>query len=313
LSFSQWTPRVMEELFRRLVLKRLVAAERLSEEFQEALLGWVHSGFAVHGERVVWRDDPSSLERLARYALRAPMPFDAVELHGSKVRVKTPPEPRTGERDLLLDPLDWIHAVALQVPDPRRHLVRYYGVYANRSRRLWQGRARGLGWGATPGEPAPPVAEAAPSPGGAPGSRTGSWARLLRRILEVDPLLCPRCGVEIKIVSVITDSKVVDAILRSLSLGACRDPFAERGPPAPAGVVRPRSSEVIDSRSGRTSGWAPVESCLAQPAAGFRGAPSDRSPSPRPLEEAGKPVGEGLRGPTRVSGGEGPAGRRPGG
>ena len=46
------------------------------------------------------------------------MPFDAVELHGSKVRVKTPREPRTGVRDLLMDPLDWIHAVALQVPDP---------------------------------------------------------------------------------------------------------------------------------------------------------------------------------------------------
>lgn len=41
----------MEELFRRLVLKRLVHTERLSEVFRESLLGWVHSGFAVHGER----------------------------------------------------------------------------------------------------------------------------------------------------------------------------------------------------------------------------------------------------------------------
>ena len=148
--------------------------------------------------------------------------------------MKTPPEPRTGERDLLLDPLDWIHAVTLQVPDPRRHLVRYYGVYANRSRRLWQGRASGFAWGATPDESGPSVAEAAPSPGGTPVSRTGSWARLLRRILEVDPLLCARCGVEMKIVSVITEPKAVDATLRSLARGACRDPFAERAPPTPA-------------------------------------------------------------------------------
>ena len=234
LELPQWTPQVVEELFRRLVLKRLVAAERLSEEFQQTLLGWVHSGFAVHGERVVWRDDSASLERLARYALRAPVPFDAVELHGAKVRVKTPPDPRTGERDLLLDPIDWIHAVTLQVPDPRRHLVRYYGAYANRSRKLWQGRASGLGWGAARAESGPPAAEPASPPNGPPGSRTGSWARLLRRILEVDPLLCPRCGVEMKIVAVITAPKVVDAILWSLSRGACRDPFAERAPPTPA-------------------------------------------------------------------------------
>ena len=200
----------------------------------QTLIGWVHSGFAVHGERVVWRDDSSSLERLARHALRAPLPFDAVELHGSKVRVKTPPDPRTGERDLLLDPLDWIHAVALQVPDPRRHLVRYLGIDANRSRKLWQGRARGLAWGSPRDESGPPVAEATPSPGGAPGSRPGSWARLLRRIVEVGPLLCPRCGVEMKIVAVITEPKVVDAILRSLARGACRDLFAERAPPTPA-------------------------------------------------------------------------------
>lgn len=53
-------------------------------------------GFAVHGERVVWRDDSSSLERLALHALRVPLPFDAVEFHGSKGRVKTPLAPRTG-------------------------------------------------------------------------------------------------------------------------------------------------------------------------------------------------------------------------
>jgi hypothetical protein len=100
-----------------------------------------------------------------------------------------------------LDLLDWIHAVALPVPDPRRHLVRFPGVYANRSRRLWQRKAR---------------------------------ARPLRRILEVDPRLCPRGGVEMKIVAVITEPNAMDAILRSLSHCACRDPFAVRGPPATA-------------------------------------------------------------------------------
>ena len=110
----------------------------------------------------------------------------------------------------------------------------HLGIYANRSRKLWQGRASGLGWGATSEEPGPPPAEPPSPPNGPPGSRTGSWARLLRRILEVDPLLCARCGVEMKIVSVITEPKVVDAILLSLSRGACRDPFAERAPPTPA-------------------------------------------------------------------------------
>lgn len=66
----------MEELFRRLVLKRLVAAERLTGGFQETLPAWVHSGFVVHGGPVIWRDDLANLEHLACHALRAPVPFD---------------------------------------------------------------------------------------------------------------------------------------------------------------------------------------------------------------------------------------------
>lgn len=237
-ELPQWTPHAVEEVFRRLVLHRLVRAERLSEEFRDSLLSWVHSGFSVHGDRVVWPEETAAMERLARYMLRAPVPLEAVECDGDKVRVKTPADPRTGERNLMLDPIDWIHAVTLQVPDPRLHMVRYYGLYANRSRRLWQGRARNLSWGGRTAEDSNlPPDDAGPSlPFGSPGSRSGSWARLLRKILEVDPLLCPRCGVEMRIVSVITDPKVVDAILRSLSRGAGRDPFAGRAPPAAAGI-----------------------------------------------------------------------------
>jgi hypothetical protein len=33
------------------------------------------------------------------------------------------------------------------------------------------------------------------------------WAQLLRRIFEVDPLACPRCGEEMRIVSFITEPK----------------------------------------------------------------------------------------------------------
>jgi hypothetical protein len=55
----------------------------------------------------------------------------------------------------------------------------------------------------------------------------------LRRILEVDPLLCARCGVEMTIVSVIADPPVVDHILRHLASGGGSDPFEARAPPPP--------------------------------------------------------------------------------
>ena len=114
---------------------RRPSSERLSEEFLRSLLGWVHSGFSVHGEQTVPAEDPKGTERLARYLTRGPLPIDVVEkADGGRLRVRTPPDPRTGLVEKLLDPLELIHALATQIPDPGQHLVRYYGWYANRSR-----------------------------------------------------------------------------------------------------------------------------------------------------------------------------------
>ena len=61
--------------------------------------------------------------------------------------------------------------------------------------------------------------------------RRRSWARLLRRIYEVDPLRCS-CGGELKIVSVMTDPVVVDRILAHRKARQLESPFAARAPPA---------------------------------------------------------------------------------
>src|SRR6059036_1265620 len=70
--------------------------------------------------------------------------------------------------------------------------------------------------------------------------RRASLARLIQKIFEVDPLLCV-CGAEMKIVSIITDPRVVDRILRHLESQACgaRDPFEPRAPPRAGGNSLP--------------------------------------------------------------------------
>ena len=55
---------------------------------------------------------------------------------------------------------------------------------------------------------------------------------MLRRIFEVDRLLCAACGSEMKIVSVITEPEVIDAILRHIAKTGGRDPFEWRAPKA---------------------------------------------------------------------------------
>ena len=237
-------PRLLEEVFRRSLLTRLHRDGRLSEEFRDRLLTWSPSGFSAQAQPPLPPDDPRARERLARYILRGPLPADAVSLDRGGVLVRTPPHPRTGATAIILDPLfpratlhwsvamrlghavrvqveagPFIHALTTQIPDPRRHLVRYYG--------RWSPRTRGRRQPHTAKPPRDPTATACPP---AP-SRKASWARMLRRVFEIDPLLCPRCGSPMKILAVLTDPDVVFKIIRHLERGGGDDPFDPRAPP----------------------------------------------------------------------------------
>ena len=43
-----------------------------------------------------------------------------------------------------------------------------------------------------------------------------AWARLIAKVYEIDPLVCPRCGSEMRLIAVITDPAEVRKILRHL-------------------------------------------------------------------------------------------------
>jgi hypothetical protein len=78
--------------------------------------------------------------------------------------------------------------------------------------------------------------------------RAGSlstWAMLIKRLDEIDPLACPHCGAAMKIVSFIEcrQRDVIERILRHCGLweGRLRTPTSVRGPPGrPSQVPEPR-------------------------------------------------------------------------
>jgi len=91
-------------------------------------------------------------------------------------------------------------------------MQRYYGYYSNRQR----GKRRAAREAAT--DP-----HDSSHPGGGPPDLAPltvsnreirlRWADLLRRIYEVDPLQCPACGAEMRIIAFILQPSVIDRIL----------------------------------------------------------------------------------------------------
>jgi hypothetical protein len=54
------------------------------------------------------------------------------------------------------------------------------------------------------------------------------WAEMIRKVYEVDPMVCPQCGGTMKIISFLTDYAVVDRIINHLNLT-----FVADKPPPP--------------------------------------------------------------------------------
>jgi len=60
-----------------------------------------------------------------------------------------------------------------------------------------------------------------------------SRAQLIKGVYEVDPLVCPKCQGEMRVIALITEHDVVDAILRHLAPAEATPP---RGPPSAEAV-----------------------------------------------------------------------------
>ena len=120
-----------------------------------------------------------------------------------------------------MSPLEFMQRLAALVPRLRLHLIRFHGVLATNV------RLRAL---VVPQDPRPP-AQAAPAaeceaPSAHHRSVRLSWAKLLKRVFEIDMEHCPNCGGQLKIIAAILEQPVIEKILTHLGLQARAPPRA---------------------------------------------------------------------------------------
>ena len=108
-------------------------------------------------------------------------------------------------------------------------MVRYYGLYSNAHR----GKIHKTGVDSSH----PPVIEEKDS-----FVVSRGWAEMIRKVYETDPLLCPSCRGQMRIISFIEDPKVIDKIILHLKLT-----FQAERPPPPQ-VVQQELLMVAEER-----------------------------------------------------------------
>jgi hypothetical protein len=137
----------------------------------------------------------------------------------------------------ILSPLDFLAEFTQHIPPKGSHLIRYDGHYSNKS--------RGLRRKAEAGASAEP-SSLGDAQAATPARCSQTWAMLIKRVYELDPMVCPQCGGQMKVVAFIDppQQEVIEKILRHCGLWQSSE---ARAPPDVEDVVHQLDYVDIDT------------------------------------------------------------------
>jgi hypothetical protein len=194
----------IEQIFRHNVLRMLLAKGKIMPDMIALLDKWRHTGFNVYaGARILPRQE-KSMENLARYIIRASFSQERMTYHRQQDQVEY--RSKDGKQTKTFEALEWLAAMCSHVPNRGEQLARYYGYYSNVSR----GKRKKAG----SDDKIPCILK----PELTNRAFRRNWARLIQKIYEVDPLLCPKCSGAMRVIAFIEAPGVIRKILKHLNL-----------------------------------------------------------------------------------------------
>lgn len=212
---------ILPQIFRNNVIEMLRGRNLLSEELARTILNFRHnSGFSVHNEVLIQHNDHKGLENLAHYCLRNPISLDKIFLSPNGTvyyHSKSIHPGYKGNFRIFSDPLEFLAEALQHIPPKGFQMVRYYGDYSNviRARKR---RQIALEQDLSIETPYPEIY--------VPRSVRKAWARLIHKIYEADPMVCPICGAKMKIQKIVDKPSEIYSTLAALGI-----PSQPRGQP----------------------------------------------------------------------------------
>jgi hypothetical protein len=196
---------------------------KITEAVIENMDTWHHSGFHVYCGDVIRANDEEGLERLAHYVIRAPLSQERMVYIGASEGTFGMDQiiykgKRSKDKERFTA-LDWLARLVTHIPNKGEQLVRYYGYYSNKARGVRRKEeATYTEIQHTEGrEIDTPVSTLIENNLSRKVFRK-NWSRLIQKVYHCDPLVCPKCKGEMKIIAFIEEETVIKKILKHLNL-----------------------------------------------------------------------------------------------
>ncbi len=189
------------KVWKQKIFDLLLREEKITPELVNDMGRWKHSGFSVDQSVVIPKGDDLGMQRITPYMARCPFSLSRIIKLTDEGNVlyrtgksKAIAFPLLGNDKLatgmkrnfeVFKPLDFLAEVTQHIPNRGEHQLRYYGWYSNKSRGQ-RAKKEAVNCTTTEEKKARKI--------------TPTWAMLIRCIFEVDPLKCPDCGENMKII-----------------------------------------------------------------------------------------------------------------
>ena len=212
---------LLTEFFAEEVYKIFLNKGLLSEEDICSMRSRPNSGFSVWIGDAISEDASEQRLFAGRYLVRCPLSLERLSILDDEL-VSYAAKGEKGGNELetkTFSPLEFLAELSQHIPNTYEQLIRYYGYYSARSRGL---RRREVELKKLANQP--DIEPELPDPDADKQPVSKSWARLIKKVYEVDPLKCPKCSGSMKIKAFIRDPKEISRICDNLGLADWRAP-----------------------------------------------------------------------------------------
>ena len=181
---------LLTEFFAEEVYQIFLKKGLLSEEDIRSMKSWPNSGFSVWIGDAISEDASEQRLFAARYLVRCPLSLERLSIMEDETMSYAAKDDNDGKEPetKTFSPLEFLAELSQHIPNTYEQLIRYYGYYSARSRGFRRREVKLKKLANQPDiEPELPDPEAEKKP------VSKSWARLIKKVYEVDPLKCPVC------------------------------------------------------------------------------------------------------------------------
>ena len=215
----------MLKVWQTSILSLFLRKKLIDQTRVNMLKDWKHSGFSIESETRLF--SKADKESLGQYVVRGATCAEKIRYDQDTDTVIWTASPKgfyKGKSETFKG-FEFVDQLVAHLPPRRVQLVRRYGVYAGKIRRQWQKRPSiyrlaperwqkdHLCQTQTCHKLPQENTELATAPDAWSKLRKQSWARLLQKVYEVDPFVCPKCQGAMSVVAIIEDPKELDKII----------------------------------------------------------------------------------------------------